>query len=125
MEAGKRKRAEQGEVEVGRKMVREGEEEEGEAPPPTEEEVEEFFAILRRMHDAVKYFEKGNADGRRLKGRWRTALEADAVEEVVVEGVKVSSHNEAAVVVKRGGERVGESRVLDLNAAPEGDSNSA
>ncbi|GJZ25985.1 protein NIM1-interacting 2 [Tanacetum coccineum] len=27
--------------------------------PPTEDEVEEFFAILRRMRDAVKYLEKG------------------------------------------------------------------
>ncbi|CAH1438441.1 unnamed protein product [Lactuca virosa] len=29
-------------------------------PPPTEDEVDEFFAILRRMREAVKYFEKGN-----------------------------------------------------------------
>ncbi|KAI3799732.1 hypothetical protein L1987_35032 [Smallanthus sonchifolius] len=27
-------------------------------PPPTEDEVDEFFAILRRMREAVKYFEK-------------------------------------------------------------------
>ncbi|KAI3808982.1 hypothetical protein L1987_24946 [Smallanthus sonchifolius] len=26
--------------------------------PPTEDEVDEFFAILRRMREAVKYFEK-------------------------------------------------------------------
>ncbi|XP_024978091.1 uncharacterized protein LOC112515475 [Cynara cardunculus var. scolymus] len=28
-------------------------------PAPTEDEVDEFFAILRRMRTAVKYFEKG------------------------------------------------------------------
>ncbi|MFS8012526.1 putative protein NIM1-INTERACTING 2 [Helianthus anomalus] len=27
-------------------------------PPPTEDEVDEFFAILRRMREAVKYYEK-------------------------------------------------------------------
>nr|XP_043634311.1 uncharacterized protein LOC122605425 [Erigeron canadensis] len=31
--------------------------------PPTEDEVEEFFAILRRMREAVKYFEKGKSSG--------------------------------------------------------------
>lgn len=30
----------------------------GPLPPPSEAEVEEFFAILRRMHVAVKYFGK-------------------------------------------------------------------
>ncbi|KAF2298756.1 hypothetical protein GH714_026642 [Hevea brasiliensis] len=39
----------------------------------TEEEVEEFFAILRRMQVAVKYFEKGNGEG------WRAAVEAEMV----------------------------------------------
>lgn len=39
---------------------------------PSEEEVEEFFAILRRMKVAVKYFdERGKHDGR----QWREALE--------------------------------------------------
>ncbi|XP_076915525.1 uncharacterized protein LOC143574909 [Bidens hawaiensis] len=33
-------------------------------PPPTEEEVDEFFAILRRMREAVKYFEKGIGGGK-------------------------------------------------------------
>ncbi|WCJ21972.1 hypothetical protein M5689_004082 [Euphorbia peplus] len=37
----------------------------------TEEQVEEFFAILRRMQVAVKYFEKENGEG------WRAALEAE------------------------------------------------
>ncbi|XP_076895029.1 uncharacterized protein LOC143547510 [Bidens hawaiensis] len=32
--------------------------------PPTEEEVDEFFAILRRMREAVKYFEKGIGGGK-------------------------------------------------------------
>ncbi|KAK9061251.1 hypothetical protein SSX86_018431 [Deinandra increscens subsp. villosa] len=33
-------------------------------PPPTEEEVDEFFAILRRMREAVKYFDKDKDVGK-------------------------------------------------------------
>lgn len=48
--------------------------------PPSEAEVEEFFAIVRRMHVAVKYFgQKANGvDGKR-PGKWRAALEAEEV----------------------------------------------
>ncbi|KAH7857242.1 hypothetical protein Vadar_010473 [Vaccinium darrowii] len=77
------------------------------AATPTDEEVDEFFAILRRMHVAVKYFEKSNAAGRKLTGRWATSLEAE-----VLAGVKVAEDGER----KKG--------ALDLNALPEADSNS-
>jgi len=73
------------------KRKRDGDKEEGEernkvmrdqdVEVPSEEEVDEFFAILRRMKVAVKYFES-NGEG------WRAALEneeAVEVEEVVDE----------------------------------------
>lgn len=43
----------------------------GTEAPPSEEEVEEFFAILRRMKEAVKYFDDKGKRGR----EWREALE--------------------------------------------------
>ncbi|KAK4775462.1 hypothetical protein SAY87_023423 [Trapa incisa] len=46
--------------------------------PPSDEEVEEFFAILKRVHEAVLYFNcrgHGGAGNR----RWSTALEAEVV----------------------------------------------
>ena len=101
-------------------------------PMPSEEEVEEFFAIVRRMHVAVKYFGQRANDGaggsRFPPGRWRAALEA---EDVVVNGEvddggeeeedgydgkeripKTAREAERVVVVKENG-------VLDLNSAPE------
>ncbi|KAA8542699.1 hypothetical protein F0562_023802 [Nyssa sinensis] len=115
----KRKRGEISEVdgEGGRrKMEREvmnGEKAEAAAPAPTptEEEVDEFFAILRRMHVAVKYFERSNgngnsnSDGRKLTGCWSTALEAE-----VLGGVED---------VEAGEKRVEAKGVLDLNVVPE------
>ncbi|CAL5374326.1 unnamed protein product [Camellia sinensis] len=82
---------------------------------PTEEEVEEFFAILRRMHVAVKYFENSGGDGvRKVKGRWGAALEAEV--KAAADGVKAA---EESVV-----NGVRENGVLDLNAVPEAESNS-
>ncbi|KAI3454903.1 hypothetical protein Pfo_011566 [Paulownia fortunei] len=76
------------------------------APSPTEEEVEEFFAILRRMRVAVKYFEKSafNSKGVGDGPQDPTAVAAAA------DGVKV------------GGKRVVENSGLDLNAVPEAES---
>ncbi|GFZ12215.1 hypothetical protein Acr_23g0006000 [Actinidia rufa] len=83
-----------------------------EAAPP-DEEVEEFFAILRRMHVAVQYFEKvngnGKVDGRKLTGR--TAIEAEALART--DGVKAGE--ESVSGARKNG-------VLDLNAVPEDDS---
>ena len=89
--------------------------------PPTEEEVEEFFAILRRMHVAVKYFEKSKSDGKAhdpTTENWRSALEtAEPFEGIDGGGGGVDDVNEKL----KGGERVEESRVLDLNATPDDD----
>ena len=109
------------------KRKRDGDKEEGEerkkvrnrdVEVPSEEEVDEFFAILRRMKAAVKYFES-NGEG------WRAALEneeAVEVEEVVDEDdqdhklelmkLKKNSNNNNNRLV--GEEETG---VLDLNAA--------
>ncbi|KAL7223253.1 hypothetical protein ACSBR1_024835 [Camellia fascicularis] len=82
---------------------------------PMEEEVEEFFAILRRMHVAVKYFENVGGDGvRKVKGRWGAALETEV--KAAADGVKAA---EESVV-----NGVRENGVLDLNAVPEAESNS-
>ncbi|KAJ8550896.1 hypothetical protein K7X08_000266 [Anisodus acutangulus] len=51
-------------------------------PQPSEAEVEEFFAILRRMHVAVKYLEK-SADASRLT---ETETDADGVGRIVRNG---------------------------------------
>ncbi|KAH7858904.1 hypothetical protein Vadar_029217 [Vaccinium darrowii] len=120
----KRKRVEDGEAGGGRRRRKETgpkPEAEAAAATPTDEEVDEFFAILRRMHVAVKYFEKGSnssssvhaGGGRKLTGRWATALEAE-----VLGGVKgVKNTEEAGCGVRKNGG-------LDLNAVPEAESNS-
>ncbi|KAK7271258.1 hypothetical protein RJT34_27001 [Clitoria ternatea] len=73
MKRKKRVIREQEEEGIVNKKPKEGEEE------ATEEEVEEFFAILRRMKVAVKYFDER---GRRGGKEWREALEtADLTED--------------------------------------------
>jgi hypothetical protein len=82
----------------------------------TEEEVEEFFAILRRMQEAAKYFGKGSGEG------WRAAVEAKVVE--VIDGG--GNNEEENMIQSSGGEEVAavveeeeeENGVLDLNATP-------
>ncbi|OMP06779.1 hypothetical protein COLO4_07914 [Corchorus olitorius] len=68
MEPEKRKRRDDDvEVDDGKKDKRKGiSGGESAVSDKEEEEVEEFFAILRRIHVAVKYFEKGNGGGRKL-----------------------------------------------------------
>lgn len=70
------------------------------SPPPTEEEVDEFFAILRRMRVAVKYFQKEALNG---KSGGNEPQSSTAVE----------------AAVEDGGKRVAG---LDLNAVPEAES---
>ncbi|PWA50113.1 protein NIM1-INTERACTING 2 [Artemisia annua] len=48
--------------------------------PPTEDEVEEFFAILRRMRDAIKYLEKGGDGGVKLPEAAREGVEGEVCE---------------------------------------------
>lgn len=42
--------------------------------PPTDDEVDEFFAILRRMREAIKYFEKGKGGDHSVKERSNVAV---------------------------------------------------
>ena len=73
----------------------------GEETTVTEEEVEEFFAILRRIHVAVNYFKKGNGDIRNL-----------------TELGKMESLNSEGNVNVNGGKKKEENVGLDLNADP-------
>ncbi|KAF5734526.1 hypothetical protein HS088_TW15G00018 [Tripterygium wilfordii] len=80
----------------------------------TEEEVEEFYAILRRMKAAVKYFakEKGNHNNNNGEG-WR------AVEAEVAATVAVAEKEEQEMKVPV--EDADAAEEIDLNAVPEGD----
>ncbi|CAL5338767.1 hypothetical protein CsSME_00022364 [Camellia sinensis var. sinensis] len=82
----------------------------GEQTEVKEEEVEEFFAIIRRIHVAVKYFERGsNGDGRKLtemRSRLRQSIERECAGGV----------NGAKSKVREEG--VEENLGLDLNAEP-------
>lgn len=63
MEVHKRKYLHDGEIE-GKKQIKAAKIDETAATAAVEDdEVEEFYAILRRIRVAVKYFEKGNAEG--------------------------------------------------------------
>ncbi|XP_052175886.1 uncharacterized protein LOC127790411 [Diospyros lotus] len=93
----KRKRGEEGGEGARRKTERESKPE-PEATTPTEEEVDEFFAILRRMHEAVTYFKNGKSGGASLLG----SLEAEVLSDVN----EVKAAEEA------------EMGVFDLNVAP-------
>uniref|UniRef100_A0A2N9GER1 Protein NIM1-INTERACTING 2 n=1 Tax=Fagus sylvatica TaxID=28930 RepID=A0A2N9GER1_FAGSY len=74
MEAEKRKREDNGEVEV--KKVKAEECNGGKSV--TDTEVDEFYAILRRIHVAVKYFGKDDGASRELtvrkKGSWNPSF---------------------------------------------------
>lgn len=80
----------------------------------TEDEVEEFFAILRRIHVAVSHFRKVDGNGARMTAkegsrRLREILEGESV--VAVNGVKGG----------KGKRRSEEENVIagfDLNADP-------
>lgn len=111
----KRKRGDKESEQGRKKKVRGREGKEEVVTVATEEEVEEFFAILRRMQEAAKYFGKGSGEG------WRAAVEAKVVE--VIDGggnneeenmIQSSGAEEVAAVV----EEEEENGVLDLNATP-------
>ncbi|KAK3421699.1 hypothetical protein EUGRSUZ_G02329 [Eucalyptus grandis] len=87
-----------------------GEAEEAAATATTEAEVEEFYAILRRIHAAVKYFEKGKKGegSRRL-----TLSELEALPEEEADGAPPSR--------KRSSGELG----LDLNSEPSSEANVA
>lgn len=115
MEAGKRKTAASDDVVSGRqKKARENDAVgDGKITDATEEEVEEFFAILRRIHVAIGHFKKGG-DGRKLTeegSRLRTMLEGEIVSCEEAKGVKDGEE------AKRE-EGMEENLGLDLNAEP-------
>lgn len=77
---------------------------------PSEEEVEEFFTILRRMHVAVKYFEKTGTNISDVNGGGLKLMASE--KSAVDDGVKIDKKK--SVGVETGG--------LDLNVIPEADS---
>uniref|UniRef100_A0A6N2N401 Uncharacterized protein n=1 Tax=Salix viminalis TaxID=40686 RepID=A0A6N2N401_SALVM len=98
MEAEKRKREDDGKMNGKEEGVLKGGQQEVE-----EEEVEEFFAILRRIHVAVKYFEK--SEGK----KWRPLLEREDFKEL--DGADLDTE-------KKEGNSFYENSGLDLNLDP-------
>ncbi|KAG6765851.1 hypothetical protein NC652_021317 [Populus alba x Populus x berolinensis] len=80
----------------------------GQTAEATNAEVDEFFAILERIHVAVKYFKEANEDRRKLAEV--RSLESGL--EVEGSGMKVSD-------IKKEEEGVEEDVGFDLNADPE------
>ncbi|XP_042499736.1 protein NIM1-INTERACTING 2 [Macadamia integrifolia] len=139
MEMEKRKRSHNGEVDGRRTRAKEGkgdltadQAETETTGTATEEEVEEFFAILRRVREVVRYFGKGKNGGgeeemKRGSGKgWNPSFQWEDFEDVQgkqCDGV-VSDKNKDSKIKGRGGEKrdveaVEENLVLDLNAEPE------
>lgn len=111
----KRRRMDKESDEARNKKVRQGDPEDA-----TEEEVEEFFAILRRMQVAVKYFEKGNGED------WRAAVEAEVV--AAADGADEDEKDEMErkkeeLVVPERRPIVEDAGVLDLNVMPDVENN--
>ncbi|XP_044492379.1 protein NIM1-INTERACTING 2-like [Mangifera indica] len=81
----------------------------GEGAAVTEEEVDEFFAIVRRIHVAVDYFKKskGVGEGRNLTNRGAFEWELTNAENNGVTEVMTTVTNDAQKVLG-----------LDLNADP-------
>lgn len=76
MDPVKRKRPDDGERDGKSKRINESEVSKG--LTVKDDEVDEFFAILKRIQVAVKYFEKSNGGRRELKGKgWRSSFEAE------------------------------------------------
>ncbi|XWS34031.1 hypothetical protein CRYUN_Cryun21dG0004700 [Craigia yunnanensis] len=104
---GEKRKSEVNDAVLGGSQKRAREEDSGEEMTVTEEEVEEFYAILRRIHVAVNYFKQGNGDMRNL-----TALGK-------AESLNLGSNDEVNGCKKRKEE---ENVGLDLNADPGTDS---
>ena len=81
--AGKRKQEDDGEVDVGKRAK--AEDGNGGGRTVTDAEVDEFFAILRRIHVAVKYFEKGHGGAglelTAMEKRWKRIPSSEEVED--------------------------------------------
>lgn len=80
---------------------------------PTEEEVEEFFAILRRMRVAVKYFDDKGRGGR----EWREVLETAELAVDHSEEADGEQEGDDGNPKKKRGEVANVIEGFDLNAA--------
>lgn len=107
MEAGKRKRSENDVGEAVPKKPRDPDPATAGPPPPSppEEEVEEFFAILRRMRDAMAALSRSGADVPRSAEKWTVAIDTGEA----VKGVTGVLEDEAS----------GKEELFDLNVTPE------
>ncbi|KAB1221050.1 hypothetical protein CJ030_MR3G018965 [Morella rubra] len=112
MDTEKRKRDDSGETEdVKEKRLKPEDGKGGESGKTvSDSEVEEFFAILRRIHVAVKYFEKRNGGRRELraKDQWNPVFRAEDFQEET--GVTEDGEKTEGCVAGRLG--------LDLNLDP-------
>ncbi|XP_043694372.1 protein NEGATIVE REGULATOR OF RESISTANCE [Telopea speciosissima] len=138
MEMEKRKRSDYGEVDGRRTKVKEDHEgdlraeeqvateveTEAETETATEEEVEEFYTIIRRVHEVVRYFggkrkgSEGEETAKKKGGSWTPSFRWEDFEEVMDVNVKGKKTK------KIDGEAVEEeshvvSVSLDLNVEPE------
>ncbi|KAB2624296.1 protein NIM1-INTERACTING 2-like [Pyrus ussuriensis x Pyrus communis] len=107
MNADKRKRDDRGELE-GKRARADGGERNGGHEMVTEEEVEEFFAILRRIHVAAKHL------GRAASMEWRPSFQVEDFKEdneslMIKDQKKEEKQTEAEAKVDSG---------LDLNSHP-------
>ncbi|XP_022735345.1 protein NIM1-INTERACTING 2-like [Durio zibethinus] len=104
---GEKRKSEVNDAVLGGSQKRSREDDSGKETTVTEEEVEEFYAILRRIHVAINYFRKGN-----VKGDVPNLTELERAEwlnlgsNVEVNGCKKKKKNEE------------ENMGLDLNADP-------
>ncbi|CAA2960107.1 NIM1-INTERACTING 2-like [Olea europaea subsp. europaea] len=111
MEVAKRKRP--NDEDADGKKCKGQEDDNGVRPLPEDDEVEEFFAILRRIHVAVKYFKKRNRHGdcESTMTAWSPSFQREDFEEVNV--VKKEGSME--------GTRDKIAGTLDLNSEPAGE----
>lgn len=86
MEVEKRKRKDDGESNGKRGKSREGDHGVKEEVVPPDEEVEEFFAILKRMQVAVKYFQSRNGGGDAAATAWSPSFKPEDFEGVKKDG---------------------------------------
>ncbi|KAM1098527.1 hypothetical protein ACFX19_016028 [Malus domestica] len=107
---------------VHQKQQQQREEEKGVAGDVAteDEEVEEFFAIVRRMQAAIKYFKKaGGVAVKGQNGNCRAALESTeqfVVEAAAADHVQVVEDDEEININEADEEEI--NGVLDLNEAP-------
>ncbi|XP_062109895.1 protein NIM1-INTERACTING 2 [Humulus lupulus] len=125
MEQGKRKRRQDGEVDVKRRKSEESISGVGKTKTTvtaTEDEVEEFFAILKRIHVAANYFKnKDGGRGRELTAEgWRAVVKGETETETETEvlggdnGVEDETESNEVCVETEMKKRRG----LDLNLEP-------